>query len=94
MHVSERTFQYLQKLDGFFEVSEQEMIYWTQWLTHLLKTTCEPTSAVAMGAVAQWLKTQTTPRKVLVIISGGNIAPDTYQTIWKENYLTTPPDQR
>lgn len=85
--VSPRTFQYLQKLRGFYEVSEEQMVYWTQWLTHLLKTTVEPTSAVAMGAAAQWLRTQTTPQRVLVLLSGGNIAPETHHRIWETNHL-------
>jgi threonine dehydratase len=85
--VSKRTFHYLKQLDGFYEVSENEIIYWTQWLMHLLKITVEPTSAVAMAGAFQWLKTQKTKQRVLVLLSGGNIAPETYQNIWKESFL-------
>jgi threonine dehydratase len=56
--VSERTFYYLSQLDGFFEIPEHDIIYWTQWLMHLLKITVEPTSAVAMAGGVKCLKKQ------------------------------------
>lgn len=87
LSVSERTFHYLKQLNGFYEVSEEEIIYWTQWLMHLLKVSVEPTSAVAMGAAFKWLQTQTEKQRVLVMLSGGNIAPETYLKIWENNYL-------
>jgi threonine dehydratase len=89
--VAERTLAYLKKLEGFYEVSEEEILYWTQWLTHLLKITCEPTSAVAMAAAAQWLKTQEKPQHILVIVSGGNIAPAARLKIWQQNLLEQVP---
>ena len=87
LSISERTFHYIQQVDGFFEIDEETIIYWTQWLMHLLKITVEPTSAVAMAAAFAWLKTQKTEQEVLVILSGGNISPETYQKIWQKNYL-------
>lgn len=89
--VSERTLSYLRQLDGFYEVEESDIILWTQWLTHLLKLTIEPTSAMCMAGVVQWLKTQTAPRTVLVILSGGNIGTDTHRQIWAEDRLLTLP---
>jgi threo-3-hydroxy-L-aspartate ammonia-lyase len=91
LHVSELTFQYLRQLNGFFEAEEKEIIYWTQWLQHLLKAVVEPTAATAMAAAAQWLATQDSPRRVLVILSGGNIDAASHQQIWKTDYLDTPP---
>ncbi|MDB2414372.1 serine/threonine dehydratase [Rickettsiales bacterium] len=85
--VSERTFSYLKKIDGFYSVTEEEIIYWTQWLMHLLKTTIEPTSAVAMGAAFKWLKAQKNKQKILIILSGGNISPDTYKKVWQNDFL-------
>lgn len=85
--VSERTLSYLRQLDGFYEVDEREIILWTQWLTHLLKLTIEPTSAMCMAGVQRWLQTQTGPRTVLVILSGGNIGADTQRQIWAEDHL-------
>lgn len=89
--ISERTFSILKRLDGLFEIPEAEIICWTQWLTHLLKTVAEPTSALGMAAAAKWLSAQTTPKTVLVILSGGNIAPDTHCEIWKTDYLSSFP---
>jgi threonine dehydratase len=91
MSVSERTFAYLKKLGGFFEIEEDEMIYWSQWVSHLLKVACEPTSALAIAAAVRWLKTQNTKKRVLVILSGGNIDQGTYQKIWQNNYLEQVP---
>lgn len=85
--VSERTFYYLSQLDGFFEIPEHDIIYWTQWLMHLLKITVEPTSAVAMAGAVKWLKKQKSKQRVLVLLSVGNIAPETYQKIWQESFL-------
>ena len=34
------------------------MLYWSQWLTHMLKLPVEPTSAAAMDAAFQWLSRQ------------------------------------
>jgi threonine dehydratase len=89
--VSERTFHYLKQLNGFYEVAEDDIIYWTQWLTHLLKIPVEPTSAVAMGAAFEWLKTQKTKQRVLIILSGGNIAPEVHRAIWANDYLERVP---
>ncbi len=87
MSVSPRTFQYLQKLDGFYEVSEERMIYWTQWLSHLLKATIEPTSALSMEGAKQWLESQSKRKTILILLSGGNIDAETYQKIWQQNLL-------
>lgn len=87
MAVSSTTFHYLQQLNGFFEIQEEEMIYWAQWLMHLLKVSCEPTSALAMAAAQHWLKSQQEKKQVLVILSGGNIAPETMRLLWQNSYL-------
>lgn len=91
LRVADRTFEYLKQLDGFYEVDEDNILYWSQWLAHLLKTTVEPTSAVAMGACAEYLRTQTSPKTCLVLLSGGNIDAATYQAIWQKDYLQTVP---
>jgi threo-3-hydroxy-L-aspartate ammonia-lyase len=91
LHISPLTFQYLQKLDGIYEVEEERIIYWTQWLQHLLKITVEPTAAMAMAAAYDWLKTQTTRQHVLVILSGGNVGAVAHRQIWETDYLNQPP---
>lgn len=89
--VSARTFNYLQQLDGFYEVSEEQIIYWTQWLTHLLKINIEPTSALTMAGAISYLKTQTKPSKILILLSGGNVDPSAYKAIWENNFLQNMP---
>lgn len=91
MAVGKITFEYLKQLDDFFEIEEEYLIYWTQWLSHLLKCRVEPTSAMSMEAVRRWLSTQKTKQKVLVIISGGNIDQPTTQKIWEKDYLGVVP---
>jgi threonine dehydratase len=89
--VSERTFKYLQKLDGIYLGDEKDIYYWTAWLIHLLKCAVEPSAALNMIGVCQWLAAQKDRKKVLVMISGGNIDPVLYREIWREDYLLTSP---
>jgi threonine dehydratase len=91
LHISARSFYYLQKLSGFYEVEEREIIYWTQWLQHLLKVTVEPTSAVAMAAAIAWLQKQNGKKRVLIMLSGGNIDASSQRQIWQENFLEQVP---
>lgn len=89
--ISERTFKYLQKLDGMYLGSEEQIYYWTAWLIHLLKIACEPSCALNMVGVVDWASKQTSEKKILVLISGGNIDPFLYRQIWKEDYLLKEP---
>ncbi|MEO0573559.1 MAG: serine/threonine dehydratase [Bacteroidota bacterium] len=91
MAVGALTFEFLKQLDGFYEVAEDDIIYWTQWLTHLLKCRLEPTCAMPMQAVVEWLRTQTKRQRVLVIISGGNMDQATSRKIWERDCLTAVP---
>lgn len=86
------TFPFLQGLDEFYEVSETDIAYWTQWLQHLLKLHVEPTSAMCMQGAYEWLKTQTQKRRLLLILSGGNISAQSMQKIWATDYLLSPPN--
>lgn len=65
--VSERAFNYLQKLDDFFLADEHLIYYWTTLLTHLLKIACEPSCALNMVGVVNWLKRQSS-KKILAIL--------------------------
>lgn len=91
LSVGHITFEYLKQLDGFYEISETDMLYWTQWLSHLLKLRIEPTSALGMAAAYQWLKTQSSKQSVVVILSGANIDQQTSLKIWQEDYLSHQP---
>ena len=92
MAVGDITFEYLKLLDEMYEIEESKILYWTQWLTHLLKLNVEPTSAMTMEAVVQWLKNQKTKKRVMVILSGGNIDQENQLTIWNNNYLDFRPN--
>jgi threonine dehydratase len=91
LSVGNLTFPFLQQLDNFYEIEETMIAYWTQWLQHLLKAHIEPTSAMTMQAVTQWLKTKKTRQRVLVILSGGNIDHLKMQALWQDNHLQTRP---
>ncbi|TDR22640.1 serine/threonine dehydratase [Marinicella litoralis] len=91
LSIGEKTFEHIKHLDDFYTVAETPMAYWTQWLQHLLKLHVEPTSAMTMDAVCQWLRKQTSKQKVLVIISGGNIDVEMMQKIWQVDYLCNTP---
>jgi threonine dehydratase len=92
--VSKRTFEYLKKLDEFYLVEEKKIFYWTAWLIHLLKIACETSCAMNMEGVLKWLKNTSSKRKkILVIISGGNIDPILYRQLWKDDYLSVAPNR-
>ena len=92
--VGDITFEYLKQLDDFYEIKEEQLRYWTQGLTHILKIAVEPTSAIAMEAARQWLAKQSGKKKVLIVLSGGNIDQKTRLKIWKEDLLTERPALR
>jgi threonine dehydratase len=89
--VGELTYEFLKRLDGFYEVDEVQIAYWTQWLQHLLKIHVEPTSAMSMDGVVNYLATHNTPQRVMVILSGGNIDNKKMQQIWHNDHLLTQP---
>ena len=69
MAVGDITFEFLKKLDEFYEVEEDKIIYWTQWLNHMLKIQIEPTCAMTMEAAFRWLKNNQ-KKEILIILSG------------------------
>lgn len=89
--VGDITFGYLKQLDGFYEIEEEAIAYWCQWLNHLLKVRVEPTSALGMAAASRWLAAQDGPKTVLVVLSGGNIDQTTAQALWRRDHLTSRP---
>lgn len=91
LRVSDRTFNYLRKLDGFIEVSEEEILYWSVWLHNLLDVPCEPTASTAMAAAFSWLKSQTRRKKIIVILSGGNIDEEVVGMLKNSPFLLTQP---
>lgn len=97
LRVFDEPLNYLLRLDGVYEISEENIVYWTQWITSILKVSIEPTSALAMAGCFKFL--QETKKqdknyrpKVLVILSGGNFSVDTARQIWERDYLTQIPN--
>lgn len=91
LSVGPKTFAHIRQLNDFYTVDESSIAYWTQWLQHLLKLHIEPTSAMAMAGVHQWLQMKSIKQKVLVILSGGNIDTHMMQKVWATDYLTKRP---
>ncbi len=89
--ISQKIFEYVKQYDELFEISEREISYWNAWFMHLTKFICEPTSALGIAAAYRWLKKQKTKRKILVIITGGNLDSTTYHKIWASNHLLQDP---
>jgi threonine dehydratase len=75
LKVSTQSFLYLQRLAGFFEISEEEISFWQKKLSEDLGQKIETTSALAIAGAAHFLKKnpQAKGSKILVIISGGNL---------------------
>jgi threonine dehydratase len=71
------TFPYIKKLNGVYEISEEEIISWTTILSQNLNTPIEPTSALAIAGCKQFLQNKNGKQKrtpnILIIISGGNV---------------------
>ncbi len=92
LSLSERTFSYVRRTAGILETDEDTILAWTQWLTHLLKATVEPTAALGMAGAAAWLRGRSTPSVALVILSGGNLSKATRARVWKRDLLHALPD--
>lgn len=78
LKVSQRCFNYLQKIDGFMEISEEKIDFWQKKLSEILQQKIEPTSALSVAGIENYLKIYSAKqnekkRKFLAIISGGNL---------------------
>jgi threonine dehydratase len=73
---SEICFNYLKRFDGILEIPEDEINPWREKLEKTFAQKIEPTSALAIAGAQQFLKNnpQLKNLKLLVIISGGNVA--------------------
>jgi len=92
LSLSERTLRYIRRTDGIIEVDESAIIYWTQWLTHLLKITLEPTAVLGMAGAARWLDGRKKTETVLVILTGGNLSAETRARVWEKDLLQSLPE--
>ncbi len=74
LHVLPQSFSYLQQIAGFCEISEEKILFWQKKISEELQQKIEPTSALAIAGVEQFLEQNLSIKnpKILVIISGGN----------------------
>lgn len=91
LKISEHNIPYLFKLDGVYEIEEENIIKWTQIVSSRLKIFIEPTGALSMGAAEKFLNENKDEKKqkLLVILSGGNMSQDTASKVWEKDYLST-----
>lgn len=89
--ICERTFEYLKQIAGFYTATEKQIVYWCQWLSHLLKTPVEPTSAVAMAGAWKHLKQKHVKGPIVVLLSGANLSGQTQAQIWQKDFLESIP---
>ena len=74
--ISERCFFYLKQIADIIEITEQEIVYWQQLLQNLLNCKIEPTSALSVAGLFQYIrsgKSQESSQPLLAIVSGGNL---------------------
>lgn len=90
--ITPRTFEYIKLIEEIYEIPDRDMIYWTIWINHLLNIRTEFTSNLASAAAYRWLKNQTEPKKVLILISGGNLDEQLYSQYYNPEYLEILPD--
>lgn len=95
LSITPRVFNYVKQLDGIYEISEKEIAYWATLFSRLAKTVCEPTSALAIAAAYRWAKEQNSNlrRKILIIITGGNVSVKTQQELYRDEFLTISPEE-
>lgn len=75
LSTSEICFYYLKQMAGVLEITEEKIAQWQKKLTEELQQKIEPTSALAIAGCEQYLqKNGGKNQKILVIISGGNLA--------------------
>lgn len=76
LKVTEQSFNYLKKLAGVLEISEERIIFWQKRLSEILQDKIEPTSALSIAGAEKYLKEnpELKGQKILAIISGGNVA--------------------
>lgn len=70
--VTPKIFEYIKKLDDIYEISEQEIEYWTIWFKHLTGIACEPTSALSLAAAYRFVREHGTGKKLAIVITGSN----------------------
>lgn len=75
LKISDRCFYYLKQINDILEISEQKINQWQNILSEILQQKIEPTSALAIAGLEQYLQKNKSERdqKFLALISGGNL---------------------
>jgi threonine dehydratase len=71
--VTPKIFEHIKKLDGIYEISEQEIEYWTIWFKHLTGIDCETTSALSLAAAYRFNREHGAGKRLAVVITGSNL---------------------
>jgi len=72
LSISERTFQYLKKLDDIYLIEESEIIYWNQFFNNTFPFCAELSSTICLAAAKKWSHENPKGQTILLLISGGN----------------------
>lgn len=72
LSVSEKTYEYLKKLDDIILVDDDKINYWTKFCYETLNLLVEPSCAINLEAARIWSAQQNTKKRILVLISGKN----------------------
>jgi threonine dehydratase len=88
--LSERTFNYVKASDGILTIEDTVALEWSYRLLQTMKLTVEPSSAIALAGAMSWLDQQIESKKVMVLLSGGNIDLLRWKAILKAGASLTP----
>lgn len=75
LSVSQRTFDYLKKLDDILLVEEGQIEFWTTYCRKKLNIKAEPSCAINIAAAYNWAKNnqeKSSSKNILILISGRN----------------------
>ena len=72
LNVSNKTLDYLRRLDNIYLVEEQEIIRWNKYLNNILPVQSEFSATISLAAAQKWSQDNKN-KTILILISGGNI---------------------
>lgn len=73
LNVSQRTLNYLTKLDNIYLVEEEEIRYWNNYLNNIIPAPSELSATISLAAAKRWSENNESGQNILILISGGNI---------------------
>lgn len=81
--ICDRTFQFIQKCHDFITVDENAILSWAKKMNQYLKVIAEPTSALGLAGLEKAIAKGDFKAgdRVLIMLSGGNLDPETQKKI-------------